>query len=100
MAVLSLHYCTQTFSSCGEQGLLSSCSWRASHCGGFSCFRARALEHIQVSVVTAQGLISCNSRALEHMGFSSCGVWACSEACRIFPDQGLNPSILYFKADS
>ena len=28
------------FSSCGEWGLLSSCSARASHCGGFSYFRA------------------------------------------------------------
>ena len=27
---------TRTFSSCGEQGLLSSCSVWASHCGGFS----------------------------------------------------------------
>ena len=25
------------FSSCSEQGLLSSCSAWASHCGGFSC---------------------------------------------------------------
>ena len=25
------------FSSCGHQGLLSSCRARASHCGGFSC---------------------------------------------------------------
>ena len=25
------------FSSCGEWGLLSNCSVKASHCGGFSC---------------------------------------------------------------
>ena len=25
------------FSNCSEQGLLSSCDMRASHCGGFSC---------------------------------------------------------------
>ena len=25
------------FSSCGEQGLLSTCGVQASHCGGFSC---------------------------------------------------------------
>ena len=31
------------FSSCGEQGLLSSCSARASRCGGFSCRGAWAL---------------------------------------------------------
>ena len=28
--------CLRTFPSCGEQGLLSSCSVWASHCGGFS----------------------------------------------------------------
>ena len=28
------------FSSCGMQGLLSSCGAWASHCGGFSCYRA------------------------------------------------------------
>ena len=43
------------FSSCGEQGLRSSCSVRASPCCGFSCHGARALEHL---------------------GFSSCGSWA------------------------
>ena len=30
------------FSSCGEQGLFSSCGVRASHCSGFSCCRAGA----------------------------------------------------------
>ena len=30
-------------SSCGEQELLSSCGVWASHCGGFSCFRAWVL---------------------------------------------------------
>ena len=32
-------------SRCGEQGLLSGCGAWASHCRGFSCYRARALEH-------------------------------------------------------
>ena len=40
--------------SCGEQGLLSSCSSKASHCGGFSCHGAWAL--------------GCS-------GFSSFGMW-------------------------
>ena len=31
------------FSSCGEWRLLSSCSVRGSHYGGFSCCRAQAL---------------------------------------------------------
>ena len=43
------------FPSCGKQGLLSSCSARASHCYGFSC---------------------CKAWSLEHAGFSSCGTWA------------------------
>ena len=29
--------CTHGFSSCIEQGLLSTCGAQASHCGGFSC---------------------------------------------------------------
>ena len=32
------------FSGCGKHGLFFSCGARASHCGGFSCFRAQALE--------------------------------------------------------
>ena len=45
-------------------GLFSSCGARASHCSGFSCGRARAVEcrrsscGTRASVVTAQGL-SC-----------------------------------------
>ena len=37
LAVLSLCRCTQSFSSCGQWGLLSSCGVRISHCSGFSC---------------------------------------------------------------
>ena len=43
-AALSLHCYMGTFSSCGEQGLLSGCSAQASHCGAFSCCREQALE--------------------------------------------------------
>ena len=45
----------RALSSCGEQGLLSSCDTWASYCGGFSC---------------------CGARAREHMGFSSYGALA------------------------
>ena len=38
-AMVGLHCCMRAFSSCGEQGLLSSFSVRACHCGGLSCFR-------------------------------------------------------------
>ena len=33
--MLGLYYCTGAVPSCGEQGLLSGCGSRASHCGGF-----------------------------------------------------------------
>ena len=36
LATPGLHCCTQAFSSCGQQGLLSSCREWASHCGGVS----------------------------------------------------------------
>ena len=52
--------CTQAFSGCGKQELLSSCSSRASHCGCFSCCRVWALGHTWPTVVVAQGL-NCSS---------------------------------------
>ena len=39
----ALHCRERALSSCGEQGLPSSCSEQASHCGGISCCRAQAL---------------------------------------------------------
>ena len=36
LLVLGLRCCTWTFSSCGKEGLLSSCDSWASHCVGFS----------------------------------------------------------------
>ena len=38
LAVLSLHCCAWSLSSCRKQGLLSSCGVWASHCSGFSFF--------------------------------------------------------------
>ena len=52
-------------------GATLRCGAGASHCGGFSCCRARALG-AQASVVVAHGLSSCGSRALERR-LSSCG---------------------------
>ena len=46
LAVLGLYCCVQAFSSCGS---------RASHCGGFSFCRARALG-TWASAVSALGL--------------------------------------------
>ena len=44
LTALGLCCCAWAFSSCGEQGLLSSCDVWASHHSGFSCCRAQALE--------------------------------------------------------
>ena len=52
---------------------LHCCAW-ASHCGGFSCCGAWALD-TWASVVVAHGLTSCGSQALEHR-LSSCGAQA------------------------
>ena len=62
------------------RGLLSSYSVRASHCNGLSCCRAQALGPVG-SVVVAHGL-------------------SCSLASGIFLDQGLNPFLLRWQADS
>ena len=58
IADLSLNCCSWAFSSCGQQGLLSSCRVQASHCGYFSSFGAQDLGCAS-SVVVACGL-SCS----------------------------------------
>ena len=63
------------FSSCGEQGLLSSCRARTSHRGGFSCWEAQAPGHVG-TVVVVHGLSYCT-------------------ACGIFPDQGSDLCLLH-----
>ena len=74
LAALGLCCCAQAFSSCGERGATLGCGAWASHYGGFSCCRARALG-AQASVVVARGLSSCGSRALERR-LRSCGARA------------------------
>ena len=71
LATLGLQYCTWAFSSCGA---------RASLCGGFSCCRERALQHMG-SVVVVHWL-------------------CCYTACGFFQDQGSNQCPLHRKADS
>ena len=56
------------FSSCGQRGLLSTCSVRASHYGGFSCCRAQALGD--------SGFGSCGGWAQLELRLNSCDVWA------------------------
>ena len=72
LVALGLCCCTKVF-LCGEQGLLSSCGARASHCHGFS--RGAQVLGTQASVSAACGLSNCGSQALE-WGLSSCGTWA------------------------
>ena len=80
LALLGLHCCAWAFSICSKWGLLSSCSLRASHCGGLACCGAQA-QGCMGTVAVAYGL-------------------SCPTACRILPDQGLNPHALHWQADS
>ena len=80
LAALCRHCSAQLFSSCGEWGLLSSCTARASRCGSLSCCGAQA--QVRASVVAAKGL-------------------SCSATCEIFLDQrSSNSSPLHWQADS
>ena len=67
------------FSSCGDRGLLSSCSAWDSHCSGCSCYNG--LQGPLASVVAVHWL-------------------SCPSACEIFPDQGSNLCPLHWQADS
>ena len=93
LAVLGLCCCTWAFSSCDEQGLLASWGPQASHCWW--------LLLLQTTASRVCGLSSCSSRALEHW-FNSCGTCglSCSTASELFPDQGSNPCLLHWQADS
>ena len=65
LAGQALHRCVGLFSSWSEWGPLSGCSARVSHCSGFSCCGAQALEHLGFLLV-ARGLSNCDSRVPEH----------------------------------
>ena len=75
---------------CGGRGYLS-CSARASHGAGCSCSQSTLRIKVGSVVVAAR---------LEHR-LGSCGTQlVCSTACGIFTDQGLNPYLLHWQADS
>ena len=83
LSALGLHCCARAFLQLQRAGAtLRRGAW-ASHCGGFSCCRARALG-TQALVVVAHGLQSAGSVVVAH-GLS------CSVASGIFRDQGSNP---------
>ena len=69
--MLGLLCCGWPFSSCNEQGLLSSFVVWASHCSGFSVAEHR-LYGVQVSGVVAHGVSSRGSRASGHR-LNDCG---------------------------
>ena len=87
------------FSSCSEWGLLSSCRAWPSQRAGFSRCRAPApgawapVAPDVGSVAVAAGLQNVGSVAVVH-------VLSFSAARGIFPDQGLNLSLLHWQADS
>ena len=62
LAALGLCCCVRAFLWLRRVGATLRCGARASHSGGFSCCRARALG-AQASVVVAHGLSSCGTRA-------------------------------------
>ena len=75
LAALGLCHCASGFLQLRRTGATLRCSAWASHCGGFSCCKTRALG-TRASVVVAHGLSSCSTLAPERVGFSSCGAWA------------------------
>ena len=72
-AMLGLRCYVVFFSSGSKQRLLSSYA-QASHCGGFSCFRAWVLGCTGFHSCS-HGFRSCGPWDLKHK-FSSCGKWA------------------------
>ena len=75
------------------------CSAWGSHGGGFSCYEHRlkgtwaSVVQLLGSIVAVPGPQSTGSTVVGHR-------LSCSEACGIFPDQGLNPCLLHWQAVS
>ena len=98
LAALGLCCWVQTFASCCEEGLLSSCG------GRFLIVVASLVEHrlwgTQASVVVAYGLSSCASPALEHISVVVVHWLSCPVAFGIFQDQRSNWCPLHWQADA
>ena len=60
LTVLGLRCCVGFLSSCGEQGLFSSCDVQASHFHGFSLLSIDGLSGARALVVAGQGVSSCS----------------------------------------
>ena len=92
MAASGLRCCVAGFfSSCGEQGLL---------------FTVRGLLIVVVSLLGEHGLSGARAPIVVVPGLWSTGSVVvvarlrCPVACGIFPDQGSNPYLLHWQADS
>lgn len=84
LAVLGLHHCAGSFSSCGEP---------TSHCSIPCCSTwAQGSGHAG-SVAVAPGLQGTDSVVVAHR-------FSCPGARGIFPDRGSNPYHLYWQVDS
>ena len=80
------------FSRGSKWGLLSHCSAWASLCSGFSC-------GVQVSVLVARGLRSCDSRGLWCVCLVVAYRFSWPTACGISLDQGWTPCLLNWQVD-
>ena len=67
-AVLGLHCCARTFSSCSKSGLLSRCGKQASHSSGFPCCRAVV---VALRLYSTGSVLWCTGKDVPwHMGSS------------------------------
>ena len=95
-------------------GFFFSCSGFSLLHTGFSLFVESGIySSLQCTNFSLWWLLLLPSTGSGHMVFSSCSSWSlehrlnscewglsCSEACEIFSDQGSNPCLLHWQADS
>ena len=79
MAVLGLRFCARAFSSCGKRGPL------------FIAVRGPVI--VAASLLRSTGSRRAGSVVVAHGP-------RCPTACGTFPDQGSNPCLLHWQADS
>ena len=91
MAVLGLHCYTRAFSNCSEGYCLAAVFGFLML--GASLAMAQGLQAAWTSVAAVPGLQSTGSVVVAH-GLS------CFTECGIFLDQGLNPRLLHWQANS
>ena len=86
LATPDLRCCRWALSSCGKRGLLF-----VAMCG---CSLRRLL------LLWGAGSRHQGLQQLQHVGSAAVHRLSCSEACGIFPDQGLNPCLLHWQVIS